>query len=264
MESIEFGNGAVIASVRDHVAVVELSRPTVLNAMNMDMMTGIIDVFDLLSDETDVWCVVLRGQGRSFCVGADQKERTTMTKEMIRRRRRIAPMAFSAMRRCLKPVVAQVHGHALGGGFELALGCDLMVVESSVKMGLVETSRGTIPGGGGTKILPLLAGPTMAREMIFTSRVISGAEALEFGIANRAVETDDLELTVTELVDAIKSVSPVANAQAKKAINLEQDISYEESLRVESEMYERLLASSDRVEALKAFQERRPPQFTGE
>lgn len=264
MQPRTFGAETVSLIVEDHLATISLTRPAVLNAMNREMMTGIVEAFEYLSDDKDTWCAVLRGVGRSFCVGADQRERETMSEGDIRRRRRLAPTVFSAARRCPKPVVAQVHGHALGGGFEMVLGCDLIVVEKSARLGLVETSRGAVPGGGGTKLLPLMAGSLVAKEMIFTGKTISGVEAASLGLANHAVEADELNAAVGQLVEAIKRCSPVANAQAKKAIHLNQDLTYDDGLRVEAEMYERVLSSADRLEALTAFQQKRPPNFSGE
>lgn len=263
MKDMDFGEGTVLLTVKEHVATVTLNRPDVLNAMNSQMMNGIVEVFDYLDSDSRTWCVILRGGGRAFCVGADQRERAGMSEGDIRRRRRTAPLVFSAARRCSKPVVAQVHGHSLGGGFEIVLGCDLIVVAEEAKMGLVETSRGAIPGGGGTKILPLLVGPLVARELILTGRIISGLEAGPMGLANRVVPARELEATVRELVGQVTNCSPVANAQAKKAMYLVADLSYDDSLRVEAEMYERVLTSPDRQEALAAFREKRPPHFGG-
>ncbi|WP_375002080.1 enoyl-CoA hydratase/isomerase family protein [Aeromicrobium sp. CTD01-1L150] len=255
--------GTVLARVQGARADVVLNRPEALNAMNNAMMSDIAEVFDLLADRSGIWCATLSGAGDAFCVGADQKERRGMSEEDVRRRRRLAPRAFTAMRRFPHPVIAKVHGHALGGGFELMLGCDLALLTHDASVGLIETSLGAIPGGGGTRALVTLIGPARARELIFTSRRLSGREAESMGLAVAAVPADDLDAHVEDLTQRVLANSPVAVTQAKKALLLVESGSYDDALRIEAEHYERVLTSEDRLEAVAAAREGRRPQFTG-
>mgnify|MGYP001047016859 CR=1 FL=1 len=264
MTTITTTHETVVASIRGHRADVRFNRPDSLNAMSNLMMSDVVEVFGRLADRGDVWCATLSGEGRAFCVGADQKERRGMTHADIRRRRQLAPQAFSAMRQFPHPVIAQVHGHALGGGFEMVLGCDFAIAAADATLGLVETSRGTIPGGGGHRALIQLVGPATARELIYTARRFSGTEGQLLGIITEAPDAGQLESVVDGYVDRVLANSPVAVAQSKKVLRLSENASYEESLRIEAEHYERVLASSDRLEALQSFREKRAPQFTGE
>lgn len=257
-------HGTVVTDLNGHRADVRLSRPDALNAMSNNMMHDIIEMFDRLNDRDDIWCVTLSGEGRAFCVGADQKERPSMTQADIRRRRQLAPKVFSSMRRFPHPVIAKVQGYALGGGFEMVLGCDMAVAADDASLGLIETSRGTIPGGGGVRALLQLVGPSRARELIYTSRKLTGREAGDLGIVTESAPQADLDKAVDRYADRILANSPVAVAQAKKVLRLVESASYDDSLSIEAEHYERVLASSDRVESLNAFREKRAPQFTGE
>lgn len=262
--SIEVEAELIEYTVRDHIAMVAFNRPQVLNAVSTPVFLRLVDIFEEINDSPDVWLVILKGNGRAFCVGADQKERPGMTLDEIRRRRRISPHAFSAMRNCLHPVIAQVHGYALGGGFEMALGCDIIVAAEGTVMGLIETTRGSIPAGGGTQLLPRLVGPARAKELIFTGRKFKAEEALGWGLVNYVVPLSELEQKVMELAHEITAAAPISNVQAKRAINMSMDLDVANGIQVEAALYERILTSSDRVEALDAYKERRPAQFRGE
>lgn len=251
-------------SIADHIATVSFNRPNVLNAVSTPVFGRLIDIFDQITDDPDVWCVILRGNGRAFCVGADQKERPGMSLDEIRRRRRISPQAFSAMRNCSRPVIAQVHGYALGGGLEMALGCDIIIAASDTVMGLIETRRGSIPAGGGTQLLPRLVGPARAKELIFTGRKFTAAEAVDWGLITHAVPPDELEGKVTALAREIVDSAPISNMQAKRAINASMDLDVANGIQLEAALYERILTTWDRTEALSAYKEKRSPQFRGE
>jgi enoyl-CoA hydratase/carnithine racemase len=250
-------------TVTDHIATVAFNRPDMLNACNMQVLEEITNVFDMLSDREDVWCAVLKGNGRAFCVGADQKERPGMTLDAIRRRRRIAPIAFGSMRNFPHPVIAQVHGYALGGGLEMALMCDMIVAAEGTVMGLIETVRASIPAGGGTQLLPRLIGPARAKELIFTGRKFKAEEALAWGMLNYVVPEDRLEARTLELAREITAAAPVSCTQAKRAINSGMDTDFATGVQIEAALYERILTTQDRTEALAAYREKRAPVFTG-
>jgi enoyl-CoA hydratase len=249
--------------VEDHVATVAFNRPQVLNAVTTPMLERLVEIFERIDDDPAVWCVVLKGDGRAFCVGADMTERNGMSADDVRRRRRIAPRAFGAMRNCQRPVIGQVHGYALGGGLELALGCDIVVAAEGTVLGLVETRVGAIPAGGGTQLLPRLVGVPRAKELIFTGRRFSAADALGWGMLNRVVPPGELDDTVRDLVQEILQSAPIANVQAKRAINMSLDLDLRSGIEAEAALYERTLTSADRAEAVQAFADKRPPSFTG-
>ena len=263
-EAAEPDGDAVELSVDGRVATVVLNRPAVLNAVNMSMLARLVEVFDQINDSPEIWCVVVKGSGRSFCVGADQRERIGMSPDDVRRRRRLAPVAFSAMRRCVRPVIAQVHGYALGSGLEIALGCDLVVVAEGTTMGLIETSLAAIPAGGGTQMLPRLVGLLRAKELILTGRRFSAEDAFKWGMVSYLVEPSELEAKVLALAAELVAAAPIAVAQAKKAIDMSFDLDLATGLQVEAALYERTLTTKDRAEALEAYHEGRPPVYRGE
>lgn len=253
----------IVFEVEDHLATVTFNRPEVLNAVTTPMLERLVEVFERIDDDPAVWCVVLKGNGRAFCVGADMKERQAMSADDVRRRRRIAPRAFGAMRHCQHPVIGQVHGYALGGGLELALGCDIVVAAEGSVLGLVETRVGAIPAGGGTQLLPRLVGVPRAKELIFTGRRFTATEALGWGMINRVVPPEDLEGAIAGLAEEILQSAPIANVQAKRAINMSLDLDLRSGIEAEAALYERTLTSADRAEAVRAFADKRPPSFTG-
>lgn len=253
----------VRVSVAGGVATVTLNRPESLNALSNGLLEAIVGAFAALDDDNDVRCVVLRGAGRAFCVGADIKERGTMSLDDVRARRRLAPLAFGAMRRYARPVVAEVHGYAIGSGLELALGCDFIFAAAGTAMGLPETAKASIPAGGGTQILPRLIGPARAKELIFTSRRFIAEDAERWGLVNRVVPADRLGAAVAELAAELAAVSPTALATAKRAIDLGLTTDLESGLQVEAALYERVLTSEDRREAVAAAAEKRSPRYVG-
>lgn len=250
-------------AVEGHVATVALNRPDALNACTTPMFETLIDLFADIEDDPDVRCVILRGNGRAFCVGADVKERAGMSLDDVRRRRRIAPLAFGAMRRFTRPVIAQVHGFAIGSGLELALGCDLIVAATDTVMSLPETSKASIPAGGGTQTLARRIGVARAKELIFTSRRFTAADAERWGLLNYAAPLDELDARVRSLAAEISAAAPISCVQAKRAIDIGLDVDLTSGLQLEAALYERVLTAEDRLEAQRAVAEKRKPRYAG-
>ncbi len=249
--------------VRDHIATVELHRPDAMNAMNMQMLFELGRVFGSIDDDPSVWAVILTGQGRAFCVGADLKERQTMAVADVSRRRRLAPRILGGVARCRRPVIAAVNGFAFGGGFELALLCDILLAGESARFALPETSLGVIPGGGATQRLPRMIGTHKAKELIFTGRRLDAQEALALGILNRVVPDAALMEEARTLAAQMLANAPMALQQAKRAIDATANMGLEAGLEFEAEAYQACLASSDRSEALAAVRDKRKPRFIG-
>lgn len=251
-------------TVADNIATVAFDRPDRLNAVSTPLLERLARTFEEISDRSDVWCVILKGNGRAFCVGADQKERVGMSAADVRRRRRIAPRAFSAMRDCIRPVIAQVHGYALGSGLEMAIGSDIVVAAEGTIFGLIETKLGTIPGGGATALLPRIIGAARAKELIFTGRRFTAEEAFRWGMISYVVPADQLDAKVAELAREITSAAPIAVAQAKRAITTAAEMDLASGMLLEAALYDRTISTADRAEALRAYAEKRPPVFRGE
>jgi len=215
--------------------------------------------------DSAVRAIVLTGAGdRAFCAGADLKERVGMSVEDVRDFLGLYRAAFDAIARCPKPVVAAVNGVAFGGGLELALACDLRVASATAKLGLTEVSLAIIPGAGGTQRLTRLVGEAKAKELILLARRLTADEALELGIINRVAAPGETALDAAlSFIAPLAEAAPIAVAAALDAIDGGLDLPLDAGLLHERRCYERTLASEDRLEALAAFHEKRPPRYRG-
>jgi enoyl-CoA hydratase/carnithine racemase len=255
---------AVLLERREHVATLTLNRPDALNAINTRLVHDLYAACQQLTTDEQVWTVVLRGSGeRSFCVGADLKERRGMDLPATQQLRARLVRSFRALNALPMPTIAAVHGWALGGGFELALCCDLIVASDDARFGLTEVTLGIIPGGGGTQLLPRLVGKSLAKLLIYTGRRIEAAEAERLGIAVRVVPRAELESAAMALADEIAANAPISLRQAKKAIDGGYHLDLDSAFAFEAELYNATLLSEDRIEGLRAFAERRKPDYKG-
>ncbi len=247
-----------------NLAQLILNRPEVLNAIDNVMGEELGAACDELAADESVWAIILRGAGeRAFCAGADLKARRDFSPEQWAAQRALFRGMFKKMRTVPQPMIAAVHGFALGGGTELAMLADFIVASDDATFGLTEVSLGIIPGGGGTQNLPRLIGRNRAKEMIFTARRITATEAKQFGLVNHVVAREQLLPTATLIAQDMLKNSPFAVRQAKWSIDCGVDLPLEDGLECEHEAYMRAIASEDRREGIAAFNEKRPPQFTG-
>ena len=241
-----------------------LNRPEVLNAIDNTLASELGQACQELAADPDVWAVIFRGAGeRAFSAGADLKARRDFSAQDWAEQRQLFRGLFKQLRDVPQPMIAAVHGFALGGGTELALLADFVVAADDAVFGLTEVSLGIIPGGGGTQSLPRLIGRNRAKELIFTARRIPAAEALELGLINHVVRRAELLPTAVALAEEILKNSPFAVRQAKWAIDQGADLPFEDGLQREHEAYMRAIGSEDRSEGIQAFNERRPPRFSG-
>jgi enoyl-CoA hydratase/carnithine racemase len=248
----------------DHLAHLVLNRPEVLNAIDNTLATELTEACDRLAQDDAVWVIILRGNGeRAFCVGADLKARRSFTPEDWSHQRGLLRQMFLRLRNLPQPMIAAVHGYALGGGTELAMLADFVVASEEATFGLTEVSLGIIPGGGGTQNLPRMIGRNRAKELIFAARRIPATEAYRLGLVNHVVSREALLPHATSLAEEIMRNSPFAVRQAKWAIDHGADQEFEDGLVREHEAYMRAIASQDRQEGIEAFNEKRRPRFTG-
>ena len=239
-------------------ADITVQRPEVRNAMNWEVFDGLTKAIGSIGH--DVRVVVVAGEGSSFSSGIDTTIFGDVQEdpvEMIRR----AQAPFRALADLTVPTVASLRGHALGAGLQLALACDLRVVTNDAQLGSLESKFALIPDLGGTRALTLLAGPGRAKRMIWLAERIDGAEAERLGIAEVAVEPEQLEATVDDLAARLVAVSPVAAREAKRLVNLAGQVDADGGLNEEARSQKRILASPDFAEAIAAFVEGRPPQY---
>ncbi len=247
-----------------HVLRVTLNRPKVLNAINTQMGRDLLDVWTRLTvDPGEIRCVILMGAGdRAFCAGGDLKERNGMSDEAWRRQHELFERAFMTLLDVPVPVIAAVNGHAYGGGFETALACDFIYACRSARFALSETRLGIMPGGGGTQTLARAAGERRAKELIFTARAFSAEQAERWGIVSEVF--DDVGALIAGVLDtanAIAANAPLAIWQAKKSIHHGLQTDLLTGYRYELEAYNRLVVTEDRLEGVRAFNEKRKPVF---
>lgn len=243
----------------DHVALVTLNRPEALNAISGAMADEMAEVFGSISKENDVWVVILQAAGdKAFCVGADLKERAGFSLGDFYANRAQVRAMFEAVRATPQPVVAAVFGFALGGGFELALSCDLVLAAEGTQLGLPEARMGLLPAGGGTQLLTRKLGTSRAKELIYRGRRIDAVEAEELGLVAEVVARDDLDAAALALARDICRSSPVAVQAAKRSIEAAFG-SLETGLEQENEAWKTVIASEDRAEGITAFNDKREP-----
>ncbi|KAI0089117.1 ClpP/crotonase-like domain-containing protein [Irpex rosettiformis] len=258
---------AFLEQARSGVAFLSLNRPKAKNAISLRLLKEFRDCLEQVHFDKNVRVLVVRSttQG-SFCAGADLAERRTMSQVQVDRFLLDLRGALGKLENLPMPTIAAIDGPALGGGLELALACDLRVAGHSVtKIGLPETKLGIIPGAGGTQRLTRLLGLAKAKNLIFTGRALTADEALEYGVVDYVSEEGqsavDRALTLAE---EISVNAPLALRAAKQAISRAPELALESGLDFERASYETLLKSKDRLEALEAFKEKRPPVFKGE
>lgn len=244
------------------VAVITLNRPERLNAINSMMVGELVDTLHEINSNDDTRAVILTGAGeKSFCVGMDLKERLTMSDTELATQRQQAMEMFKSIRECTRPLIAAVNGYALGGGLEIALACDFIISSAEATFGLPEVTKGIMPGGGGTQLLPQRIGIARASEMIFTGDSINAEKANTIGLVNRVVSSDELMVVTRGIARTIADNAPIGVRQSKKAMHFSQ--STEEGIEFENEAYQQVLYSTDRQEGFRAFNEKRSPRFQG-
>lgn len=246
------------------IAEVVLDRPDAMNALSTAMLHQLTEQFTALGADPGVLVVVLSASGaRAFCAGADLKERAAMTDAQILAQRPVFRSAFGALLALPQPVIAAVHGFALGGGCELALSCDVIVADSTAVFGLPETSVGLVPGCGGTQLAARRIGPGRAAELIFTARKVDADRAVAIGLADLLAEHGSARDFALDLAAQIAANSPVALRAAKQAIRNGAGLSLAAALDVEDAAWRTAASSADRREGIAAFAEKRKPRWPG-
>jgi methylglutaconyl-CoA hydratase len=250
---------------RDGVEVWTIDGASRRNSITMAMLAELNALLDRAVADRSLRCVVLTGAGdKAFCAGADLKERARMGEAEVHAFHAGLRRALRAIEQAPQPFLAAVNGAALGGGFELALACDLRIASDSAQLGLPEVGLGIIPGGGGTQRLPRLVGVARAKDLVLTARRIGAAEALALGVVGRLAPPQRLLDDALAYAAEVARNAPLSLRQAKRAIEGGLHLPLDEALAFELEMYQPCLGTKDRLEALRAFAEKRPPVFTGE
>jgi enoyl-CoA hydratase/carnithine racemase len=249
----------------DGIVIVTINRPERMNALDRPTLAAGRNFIRDVHYDKSVRVLIVTGTGdRAFCAGADLKERERMTMVEVRQYIQYIRDTFTEVENLPIPVIAAINGVSMGGGTELALACDMRLIDPRAKMALNETSLGIIPGGGGTVRLPRLVGKGWAKDIILTARWVEAKEALDIGLVNRISEEGKVLEEALEVAEKMLRNGPIAITQAKYVINRGLELPLEEALQLESEGYEVCIPTKDRVEALEAFKEKRKPVFRGE
>ncbi|WP_044747442.1 enoyl-CoA hydratase-related protein [Bacillus alveayuensis] len=250
--------------VKNHIAYVTINRPESLNCFNYETLCELEETVQSIHISDEIKIVIFTGAGeKAFSAGADLKERKNLTESEVRRNVKAIRDVFNSIDYLPQPTIAAVNGFALGGGFELLLACDFAIAVEGAQMGLTETSWAIIPGAGGTQRLPRLIGENKAKELIFTARKITAEEAYELGILTKVVKKEELMDACESFAAEMLKNGPIALRQAKFAIQQGMNTDLQTGLSIEAKAYELTIPTQDRVEALKAFSEKRTPKFIG-
>ncbi|RUQ66829.1 enoyl-CoA hydratase/isomerase family protein [Azospirillum doebereinerae] len=256
---------AVLVERRNGVGIVTLNRADAMNAINMAVRGGLTAACRALEADPSVRAVLFRADGRrGFCVGADIKEFRPVDSPVAARRVDPAIAYIDAVAALTKPTVAAIHGFCLGGGFEIALACDLRIASADAVFGLPEINLGLIPGAGGTQRLPRLIGVGRALDLMLTGERFTAEEALRLGVISRLAPSQDaLAEQSVALAETIAAKSPTAAAYVKEAVLAGADLDLKAGIALEKNLFTLLLSTEDRMEAAAAFREKRRPVFTG-
>ena len=251
----------ILNETRGRVGLVALNCPQVMNALNHQLVREVMDALEAFDNDDNIGAMVITGNERSFAAGADIKELADQSAGQIKENDHIA--AFSRIMNFRKPIIAAVSGYALGGGFELAISCDMIVASESAKFGQPEITIGVIPGAGGTQRLTHTVGKALTMEMILNNRTLSAQEALQFGLVNRVVRVDQCLNEALKLAEEIASRAPVAVRLAKRMINQAYELTLTEGLQKEKQEFYSLIGTEDQKEGMQAFVEKRKPDWKG-
>lgn len=243
------------------VALLRLNRPERLNALNMAVREDLAGHFTELAADDSTKCVVITGDEKAFAAGADVAElaERTPTDAAFGKSR----AAWVAMERYRRPIIAAVNGFALGGGCELAMHCDIIIAGEGAKLGQPEVKLGIMPGAGGTQRLVRAVGKFAAMRWLLTGDLLGAAEAHRLGLVSEVVADDRVLPHALEIAGRIAALSPVAVTAIKEAVLLGADLPLEAALRLEAQSFQMLFATEDRTEGIRAFIEKRKPEFKG-
>ena len=251
----------ILTETRDRVGLVTLNRPEAMNALNPTILGELMQALEVFDADDAIGAMVVAGSEKVFAAGADIKEMAEASEEQMRQSPFIG--SFDHIRKIKKPVIAAVSGWALGGGCELAMSCDMIVASEKAKFGQPEITIGVIPGAGGTQRLTLAVGKAVAMEMVLNNRTLSAAEASQFGLVNRVVPVESFLEEALSLAEEIASRAPVAVRAGKEAVNTVFEGSLTDGLELEKDLFYRLFSTEDQKEGMKAFIEKRKPDWQG-
>ena len=254
----------LIFQVDDGIATITFNRPRALNALNEALLGEFSALLDRIGADEDIRVLILTGAGdKAFVAGADITEIATFDTLKAKYFSKKGQEAINRLEMLPIPVIAAVNGFALGGGSEMALACDFIYASENAVFGLPEINLGIIPGFGGTQRLARLVGKNMAKEMIFTGRMVPAAEAREIGLVNRVCPAEELMAEVRKTAEVIRAKGRVSLRAAKQAVNRGADVDLASGCAIEVDAFAVCFGSEDAAEGTRAFLEKRKPVFKG-
>ena len=242
----------IIYEKKEHIAHITINRPQVENAIDAQMTKELAEVCHRINQDEEVSVVIIKAVGGVFSSGSEPQDWE------------VGGEASSAIASLERVAIAAINGDAVGEGLELALACDIRIASEGARFCLPHTSYVLIPRGGGTQRLPRLVGKGKALEMALTAEPIDAEEAFRIGLVNKVVSPEALLSQAEEMAKGIVAKGPIALRFAKEAVNKGLDLTLEQGLRLEADLYFLIQTTADRMEGLRAFLEKRPPQFKGE
>jgi enoyl-CoA hydratase len=252
----------IVSRLDGFIATIQLNRPKVLNALNLQTMVELVEAFEELDNDPEVRCIVIHGSERVFAAGADITEMAGATAVDMLLRDQFT--RWDRIRRVKTPIIAAVSGVALGGGCELTMICDMIVASETARFGQPEINIGVMPGAGGTQRLTRAIGKALAMEMVLTGRMITAEEAREAGLINRVVPVEFYLESALKLAREVASRPPIATKLAKEAVLKSFDTTINDGLEFERKNFYLLFATADMREGMAAFLEKRRPEWKGE
>lgn len=255
----------ILFEVKQNIGYLTINRPDKLNALNIDTINELKETLQKIEQDKSVRCVILTGSGqKAFVAGADIEYMQKLTPNQALEFARLGQETLHLMEVSNKPFIACANGYALGGGFEVALSCDIILAQNTAKFGFPEVGLGIIPGFGGTQNLSRLVGKSIAKELIFSAKMIDAQKAKELGIVSEVYQSKEELISGAEiLANQILKNGPLAVGLAKRAIVDGYNLSKEDGLRYEASLFGVVFSSNDAKEGLSAFVEKRKPNYTG-
>lgn len=252
----------ILEQPAEGIAVVKLNRPEVRNALNAAVRQQLAEHFTTLGADETTRCIVLTGGDKVFAAGADLRDMVDRTPvEMIARH---SERLWQPIASCPKPVIAAVNGYAFGGGCELAMLADIIIAGEGASFGQPEVRVGIMPGAGGTQRLTRAIGKYRAMRMLLTGEPVSARDALAMGLVSEVVADADVFATAMKVATTIASLPPLAIMQIKESVLAGQDVSLETAIALERKAFQLLFSTSDQKEGMRAFLEKRKPEFRGQ
>lgn len=250
----------ILVEIEDNVAVVQLNRPEVMNALNKELLGELASAITELGNNSKVRAIILTGNDKAFAAGADIKEMSENSFVDVFSDNFLVE-EVETIQRCRKPIIAAVSGYALGGGCELAMLCDFILCSDTAKFGQPEINLGVIAGIGGTQRLTRFVGKSKAMEMNLTGRFMDAEEAERSGLVSRVIPAKSLLKEAKDTAAKIAEKSSVATMAVKEAVNRSYETTQAEGLLFERRLFHSMFATEDQTEGMAAFVEKRTPQF---